>query len=273
MHLDGWHQASFVDAPGGNSPFWREIEGDVFHAGYAIFTMCRFGFYTLLRDWWTDPAMTIPLEIEIDDLPLRRDHLLALAAKAGSIPICEELLKRGMPINGVNPWGRYGSALAAAAFFGKLHVVEFLVENGADINLPLEYHGSALCAAVYSGESEVVKYLVEKGANVNATYRVHGSPLAAAAEKARMGLVEYLVEKGAKVSAPLQNLWYGSALAPAAHSGAADIVEFLLAKANEDVPFSQRDLDEALETASSQGHEEVVEILLDSGAQLRPPDS
>jgi ankyrin repeat protein len=63
------------------------------------------------------------------------DNLLTLAAVAGCRPICEALIKRGAQVN--LQAGKYGSALAAAAWWGKTETVKYLVEQGADVNLVL----------------------------------------------------------------------------------------------------------------------------------------
>ena len=58
-----------------------------------IFAICRFSFYTLLRDWW-DGA-----EIDVLQMNDGGENLLVLAAIASCKPICKNLVKRGIPIS------------------------------------------------------------------------------------------------------------------------------------------------------------------------------
>jgi ankyrin repeat protein len=65
--------------------------------------------------------------------------------------------------------GRYGSALAAAACKGKIEIIKFLIENGAEANLllPSGDYGSALAAASYWGWKGCVESFLDAGAKVN----------------------------------------------------------------------------------------------------------
>ncbi|KAK4235733.1 hypothetical protein C8A03DRAFT_17559, partial [Achaetomium macrosporum] len=93
----------------------------------AVLAMCRFGFYSVLLDWWADAEFTIPVETENE----LGDNLLTLAAVAGCRPICEALLDLGMQINVPAQKGRYGSPLAAAVYEEEFEIVKFLIERGA----------------------------------------------------------------------------------------------------------------------------------------------
>ena len=62
----------------------------------------------------------------------------------------------------------YGTALINEVRSGNLEIVQYLVENGANINAKNDSGSTALMIASYEGKFEVVEYLIEKGANVNA---------------------------------------------------------------------------------------------------------
>ncbi|KAH8813960.1 hypothetical protein DL96DRAFT_1821161 [Flagelloscypha sp. PMI_526] len=120
-------------------------------------------------------------------------------------------------------WNGIG-LLCYAADAGLFHIVQLLIEEGADVNLQGGAHGLALQAAARRGHYAVVRYLVEKGADVNLQGGEYGSALQAAAEWGHDTVVQYLVEKGAEID--MQNegtsqrctqlrhedtmLWFGS---------------------------------------------------------------
>ncbi|SPQ26473.1 155b9fce-3d70-4eae-8d87-6b345046ed02 [Thermothielavioides terrestris] len=207
------------------------------------------------------------------------DNLLTLAAVGGHKPIIEALLRRGMKLNTPlnNKWG---SALATVVAHGSLEIVQFLVEKGADVNMPLHTgdYGSALAAAAsYSGDIKTIEFLLEKGADVNMPLPTgdYGSALAAAACSAGTDVVRFLVEKGADVNMPLQIGNYGSALAAAVCNGIfgeIKTVEFLVEKgADINMPLPIGYFGSALAAAACSGYTEVVRFLVEKGADVNMP--
>jgi bla regulator protein BlaR1 len=89
--------------------------------------------------------------------------------------------------------------LIAAAHEGRIDVVRFLLDHGADINATS--HGwNALVAAAHEGQLETVRLLLDRGADVNAAPSGQ-SALVAAAHEGRLDVVKLLVERGADVNA------------------------------------------------------------------------
>ncbi|KAH8761659.1 hypothetical protein F5883DRAFT_631123 [Diaporthe sp. PMI_573] len=172
----------------------------------AILAMCRFSFYTLLLDWWESAV------IALSQKNSRGDNLLTLAVAAGSKPVCELLIKRGMHVNMQN--GAYSSALAAASYLGRIKIVD------------------ALAAAAAQGQTQPVKFLIQEGANVNMLLQSgdYGSALAAAAAQGTTHTVEFLVQQGTDINMLLQSGDYGSALAA---------VKFLLVQHESDLRIAQ----------------------------------
>ena len=81
------------------------------------------------------------------------------------------LIKHGAKDDAQLECGKYGSALAAAAYSGHLEIVKLLVQQqNVDVNATLKFgdFGSALAAAVVMGRDDCVSFLVEYGAYVNA---------------------------------------------------------------------------------------------------------
>jgi ankyrin repeat protein len=80
-----------------------------------------------------------------------------------------------------------------AAKNGRLEVVRYLIEKGADIHAK---HESALDWAVRNGELEVVKLLVEKGADIHSRDE---NALRWAAGEGQLEVVEFLLDKGCSI--------------------------------------------------------------------------
>ncbi|KAH6714543.1 ankyrin repeat-containing domain protein [Leptodontidium sp. MPI-SDFR-AT-0119] len=234
----------------------------------TVFAMCRFSFYTLLSNWWRNA------EIPLLQTNSQGNSLLTLAAAAGCRSICEALIKRGAQVN--LQGGELGSALAAASAAGKTKTVKYLVEQGADVNLPLQtgYYGNALAAAAKSGHTETVKYLVEQGADVNLPLQTggYGSALAAAAKSGHTETVKYLVEQGADVNLPLQTGGYGSALVAVASTGRIEIVKYLVEQgADVNLPLQTGYYGSALAAAATYDKTETVKYLIEQGADVNMP--
>lgn len=68
----------------------------------------------------------------------------------------------------------YASALQCAAATGKLEIAEFLIEQGAHVDLVAGYLGSPLQAACLKGHGAVVELLLRKGATPNSQGGFHG---------------------------------------------------------------------------------------------------
>lgn len=68
----------------------------------------------------------------------------------------------------------YASALQCAAATGKLDIAEFLIEQGAHVDLVAGYLGSPLQAACLNGHGAIVELLLRKGATPNSQGGFHG---------------------------------------------------------------------------------------------------
>ncbi|KAH8797107.1 hypothetical protein DL96DRAFT_1788832 [Flagelloscypha sp. PMI_526] len=184
------------------------------------------------------------------------------ASSKGKLEIVCFLVERGADVNASG--GTYGSALTAAASCRNLEIVRFLVQKGADVNASGGAYGSALQAGASNGSLESVCFLVNKGADVNASGSMYGSALQA-------GIVCFLVEKGADVNA--RGGEYGSALQAGARSGSleirgsTEIVRFLVEK-GADANASGGFYGSALQAGAASGSLEIVRFLIENGANI-----
>jgi ankyrin repeat protein len=79
------------------------------------------------------------------------------------------MLAENLDANSRSPVG--DTALHLAAQHGRLDVVKWLIENGADVMAKdMELNGSPIIFAAIGGHPEVVRALVEGGANVDEAY-------------------------------------------------------------------------------------------------------
>ena len=90
---------------------------------------------------------------------VNRDGILRISSMEGKLDIVKYLVEHGANIHSLN------DGLNWASYYGKLEVVKYLLENGADVRFKDDF---ALRFASNFGYLEVVKYLVEHGANVHA---------------------------------------------------------------------------------------------------------
>ena len=92
-----------------------------------------------------------------------------------------------------------GTALGHAARNGHKGVVEFLISNGADVNVNID--GTPLHPAAFKGDKEIAELLIAKGADVNAMDDNGDTPLNWAAAGGHKEIAELLITKGADVNA------------------------------------------------------------------------
>lgn len=95
--------------------------------------------------------------------------ILAAVAELGSVQMATLLVANGAQVKG-------SGALVLAAKEGKLHMVQYLLDQGADVDeIGIEHPtdkryeevvGSALHRAAYRGHEDIARVLLEKGANV-----------------------------------------------------------------------------------------------------------
>ena len=93
-----------------------------------------------------------------------------------------------------------------AANNGHLSVVEYLVNQKADINAKNKYEETPLHYAAEKGHLRVVEYLVNQKADINAKNKQGKTPLGVASEigkyeseekkKMKLNVVEFLMSKG-----------------------------------------------------------------------------
>ena len=201
-----------------------------------------------------DTAATPPWE----DAP----HPLNVVAKFGDVPDVEKILKRNpTAINMQDDEGM--TPLAGAVVQEQVDVVRFLLDKGADPNIPNKHGLTPLehaCGREKTNGLALAKLLLARGASVNAT-NVTGftiTPLDWAISADNTELVKLLLDHGAIIGTTF--------LSAAAGRGDVDIAEILIAH-GADVNAKDSGGNTALHAAAWDGRDEVVKLLLSKGAE------
>ncbi|KAJ7595613.1 ankyrin repeat-containing protein [Mycena floridula] len=125
------------------------------------------------------------------NLQVQGDAALLGASSNGNLDIVKLLIKKG-----VSP--KNGQIFHRACYCGHLEVVQFLVENGANVNVLSGHWGTALLAAIDGNEKEVVEFLIQSGADVNATGGKPSTPLQLAIQTGHKDIEDILHSHGAR---------------------------------------------------------------------------
>ena len=177
-------------------------------------------------------------------------------------------------IHTVGSHGR--TMLWEAAYRGKLEMVQFLLERGADINLPGCYHIqhrleiTPYCVARYERRDSVADYLLEQGATID----IHTAGYLGDydAVQAHLDSDPSLINKGYLQAVMLpagkphtfehrETAW-ATPLCYAIRGGVPAIVELLISRGATIEPYSERFLDYAV----SGNRIEITTLLLENGA-------
>ena len=188
------------------------------------------------------------------------------------------LLKAGADAKAAN---RYGvKPLWLAAVNGSASVLQQLLDAGADPNTTMPGNETAVMTAARAGKPDGLKLLVAAGADVNARDSRGQTALMWAASRNNAAAVRLLVEVGADSKVRTNNPVTGggmrgvfnsppptgfTALLFAVRAGSTDAVRALL-DAGGDVNDTLSDGQSALVVAAANAHWEMMDLLLDRGA-------
>ncbi|MEO0839743.1 MAG: ankyrin repeat domain-containing protein [Cyanobacteria bacterium J06643_5] len=137
----------------------------------------------------------------------------------GHIDIVKAFIAAGADVNYL--WS-CGSGLHYAIHHSRLEILELLLANGADINIPApEEDGNKstpLMETAYRGSSKIARILIEKGADINARDAEGKTTLIIAAERGNAEVAGELILAGADIDAKDNNghtaLMYASLCEP-----------------------------------------------------------
>ncbi|MBD3398136.1 hypothetical protein GF413_03640 [Candidatus Micrarchaeota archaeon] len=174
------------------------------------------------------------------------------ACERGHLEIVRLLLDKGADINAQTKAG--STALRKAVNEQYIEVVRLLLKRGADVHDKLNDGTYILMSAALTGNTEILNAILDKGADVNARDDKGSSALKWSAFMDRSDVVRLLKSRGAK-----SDLWI------AALTGDVQEAERLI-EAGADVNAVDGLGWTPLMNAARKGHAEMVELLLDQGA-------
>ena len=224
---------------------------------------------------------------------------ISYAALGGNVAAGELILQHGVSISSADVAG--STPLMLSSEKGHKGFTEFLLKHGADVDVCGEDGTTALHSAVQSGDADLCKMLVEHGvpldavdedghtalaaslsvdpavcqvmidagAQLDVANRVGYSPLLSACEAGQSEFVKMLLDAGvqlrdARVSRDTDNVF--TALMLAADGGHVEAVRHLLDCQGVDVNEQGANACTALHHAAQEKHADVVELLLQHGA-------
>jgi ankyrin repeat protein len=97
-----------------------------------------------------------------------------------------------------------GNPLFLAASEGKLEIVRYLLDEGADVNARANSGGTPLAEAAYYGHVDVIKELLLRGADINAIGE-QGTALDIAGNKNNTATADLLKHHGGKTAREIRN--------------------------------------------------------------------
>lgn len=211
---------------------------------------------------------------QVDAPPASQDGRDALQTAAGNgyEAIVQRLLAAGAHVNALPTSSGGRTALQAAAEHGYQAIAQMLLAAGADVNAsPANNAGrTALQAAAGNGQQAMVRMLLAAGAHVNAWSSGKHDHIRSALGNGKEALVHRVFSTGAH-----GNTWWGkqyeqrTALQTAAENGHEVVVQLLLnAGAYVDAPGDSNSGGTALVLATRNRHSSVVELLRQAGARV-----
>jgi ankyrin repeat protein len=180
----------------------------------------------------------------------------------------ERLVKHGVDVNLSTADGK--TALMLAAQQGRVDLIRALLDAGATINLTNTRGGTALMYAAVVGDPATVKLLLLRGATINTQSSNGWTALMIAAVKGYDELVRLLLARGADPN--LRDIYGWTPLMRAAYENRLTVVRALLASNATKVNVSNDNGATALHQAARRGHLQIVQLLIDHGADLEAKD-
>lgn len=125
------------------------------------------------------------------------DIALIAASQHGQLPAVEYLINNGANVNAQDKYGL--TALKLASRHGHPPIVEYLINNGANING--QNNGETILIwASKNGHLSIVQCLISKGVNVNDRDKYGCTALISASSYGQLPVTEYLVSNGVNIN-------------------------------------------------------------------------
>ena len=213
------------------------------------------------------PVVHVLLSDGADKFDFGDDSMLAIAAAKGDIEMMKYLVEMGFDPN--EQGRRGGTPLSAAAWQGHSLAAEFLLRRGANPNPQIKNGKSPIKLAAFKGHIEIVQLLIAHGANVNPTSEQKPElPIFDAVKMFQMKTATLILEHMDLDQFITEHDDRALLLPIAAASGRGKLVSRLIQKGHHPDEKPPQGIPQLrpLEWAAMQGHETVVNFLLENGA-------
>lgn len=153
------------------------------------------------------------------------------------------------------------TALHFATFKGNFSVSKFLIEHGADLNIPDNKGRTPIFHTVSEGHYQIVDYLISNGADINIKDCEQNTLLRLACSRGYVNIIELLISKGMDVN---EIDYEGNTLAYiASYTNQLEVVECLL-KYNVDVSIKSNNNKTPLHYACIHENINMIKCLIDN---------
>ncbi len=209
----------------------------------------------------TDDSTSRVSEVSRSD---RESGPLHLAASQGDLPLVRSLVQTyGHDVDARDTYGR--TPMHWASEEGRLEVMQYLVEQGADIRIPDGVARTPLHWAAFGGHLVCVIFLREKGAHLNTIDCEQKTALFLASSFGHFDVVQFLISQGASVH--VKTKYNSTALQIAAKHGHLQIVQHLV-KCGAKINFENIFHKTPLVNACCHGHVHIAQFLINNGAKM-----
>nr|VZI28361.1 unnamed protein product [Spirometra erinaceieuropaei] len=207
-------------------------------------------------------------ECDVNEIGIDGETVLACAVSKNAVPIVELLLQRGAD---PNPKEKKVESvpLIEAAKDGHTDVVRLLLQYGASVSQVSSNGYTALHYAATNGHLDCVRLLLQYKSPLEVQNENGHTPLMEAASNGHIEVARCLIEHGAYINT-YSTEFKESALTLASYKGHADMVNFLLEN-GADHEHRTDEMHTPLMEAAMEGHVEVARLLLAHGANVNIP--
>jgi ankyrin repeat protein len=214
-----------------------------------------------------EPTMSSPEPLSVNK---RETKEMYMACKIGDIHAVKKLIDRGASVNEcwvMAPGFVTESPLSTAAGHGHKNICKLLLEAGADIALMAgSQKSSALHRAVDQGHLELAQWLVNQGAPLDLQDFQGKTPLFVAASNCNLEICRWLLKRGAKTELA-NNSGHTPLLETTKHfpSSGSDPVFDLLVSSGADVHAKNKEGRGALHLTAQSGNAVIFQKMIDLG--------
>ena len=247
---------------------WKSVCNKVAFVPQSIHSAAQ-SAYSCPAAMWSDPAVCRVLIDAGADLHTKnkwQQSPLHSACGSAALDVMKMLVEAGASVRATDNQGY--TCLFHAAYKGHIEIVRYLVGlPDVDVNHQGFENFTALHSAVY-GEAEVVQVLIDAGADIDTKNNEGNSPLHYACEEGSLDAVKMLVRAGAGVRDTNH-----ACLVLAVCYGCIEIVRYFVGLPEVDVNHRESYLSTALHYSVNNKHTDVVQVLIDAGADIDTQDN